>query len=134
MSVLPRLSFRCGIVIVANIFAATAAWAQPAGDPTNGKNLYEAKCGGCHSLDQNRIGPLHRGVVGRAVASVPGYEYSDAIKKLGGTWTPERLDKWLQGPQAVAPGAKMFFTVDDPGQRRDIIAYLISLTPAGTSR
>lgn len=94
-----------------------------------GKDLYEAKCGGCHSVDQNRIGPLHRGVVGRVIASVPGYEYSAAIKKLRGTWTPERLNKWLQGPQAVAPGAKMFFTVDDPGQRRDIIAYLITLTP-----
>ena len=136
MSALPRLSCRYGIAfaVAANIFAATATWAQPADEATNGKILYEAKCGGCHSVDQNRIGPLHRGVVGRAVASVPGYEYSDAIKKLGGTWTPERLDKWLQGPQAVAPGAKMFFTVDDPGQRRDIIAYLVSLTPPGANR
>ena len=132
---LPRLSFPCGVafVVAANIFAATTAWALPAGDATNGKNLYEAKCGGCHSVDENRVGPLHRGVVGRVIASASGYQYSAAIKKLGGTWTPERLDKWLQGPQAVAPGAKMFFTVDDPAQRRDIIAYLVSLTPAGAS-
>ena len=132
MAVLSRLLFRYGIAFVAfaNIFADAAARAQPAGDATNGKSLYEAKCGGCHSVDENRVGPLHRGVVGRVIASAPGYAYSDAIKKLGGTWTPERLDKWLQGPQAVAPGAKMFFAVDDPGQRRDIIAYLISLTPA----
>lgn len=136
MSGLPRRSFRLGIafVIVANIFAATAARAKPAGDATNGKTLYEAKCGGCHSVDENRIGPLHRGVVGRAVASAPGYKYSDALKKIGGTWTPERLDKWLQGPQSVAPGTKMFFTVDDPGQRRDIIAYLASLTPKTVNR
>jgi cytochrome c len=77
---------------------------------------------------------LHRGVIGRVIASVPGYQYSDAIKKLSGKWTPERLDKWLQGPQVVAPGAKMFFTVDDPGQRQDIIAYLVSLTPTGPKR
>jgi cytochrome c len=136
MSALPRLSFRYGtvFVFVANIFAGTAVWAQPAGDATNGKSLYEAKCGGCHSVDSNRIGPLHRGVIGRVIASVPGYQYSDAIKKLSGKWTPERLDKWLQGPQVVAPGAKMFFTVDDPGQRQDIIAYLVSLTPTGPKR
>ena len=132
MSALSRLSFRYGVIFVAvaNIFAATAAWAQSAGNATNGKTLYEAKCGGCHSVDENRVGPLHRGVVGRVIASAPGYDYSDAIKKLKGTWTPARLDKWLQGPQAVAPGAKMFFSVGDPGQRRDIIAYLITLTPS----
>jgi cytochrome c len=128
----PRYSIAC--VVVVNIFAVTVAWAQPAGDAASGKTLYQAKCGGCHSVDENRVGPLHRGVVGRMIASAPGYEYSGAIKKLGGTWTPELLDKWLQGPQAVAPGAKMFFTVNDAGQRRDIIAYLASLTPTAADR
>jgi cytochrome c len=132
MSVPGRLGARSVVLfaIAAGAFSATAGWAQAAGDAIRGKVLYQAKCGGCHSIDENRIGPLHRGVVGRAVASVPGYEYSDALKKLGGTWTPERLDTWLQGPQAVAPGAKMFNTVDDSDQRRDIIAYLMSLTSA----
>ena len=36
-----------------------------AGDAAAGKMLYDAKCGGCHSVDRNRVGPLHRGVVGR---------------------------------------------------------------------
>jgi cytochrome c len=136
MSMLARLALRYAIafVAIANISAHAAAWAQPVGDAARGKSLYEAKCGGCHSVDENRVGPLHRGVVGRVIASAPGYEYSHAIKKLSGTWTPERLDKWLQGPQAVAPGTKMFFTVEDSGQRRDIIAYLASLTPLGASR
>ncbi len=113
--------------------AASALLARPAfsaaplsGDTVNGQKLYEAKCGGCHSLDMNRIGPMHRGVVGRAVATAPGYSYSNAIKKLGGTWTPQRLDKWLQGPQDMAPGAKMFFSVGSPTDRADIIAYLAS--------
>ena len=72
---------------------------------------------------------MHRGVVGRMVASVPGYSYSPALKKLGGVWTPERLDLWLQNPQAVAPGSAMFFTVDDPVQRQEIVAYLSTLLP-----
>jgi cytochrome c len=91
--------------------------------------LYESKCGGCHSLDKNRVGPKHRGVVGRKVASVPDYDYSPAIKKLGGVWTPDRIDRWLQGPQAMAPGAKMFFQVSDPAQRHAIIAYLSANSP-----
>lgn len=107
---------------------ATSAVAQPAGSAAAGKALYQAKCGGCHSVDANRIGPRHRDVVGRRVASLPDYDYSAALKKLGGVWTPARLDTWLQNPQAMAPGAKMFLSVPDPQQRRDIIAYLTSVS------
>lgn len=95
----------------------------------SGATLYQAKCGGCHSLDSNRIGPAHRGVVGRKPASVSGYAYSGAIRKLTGVWTPARLDAWLQGPQKVAPGSKMFLTIADPATRASIIAYLQSVSP-----
>jgi cytochrome c len=102
--------------------------AQP-GDVAAGQALYEGKCGGCHSVDENRVGPRHRGVVGRKVASLTDYDYSPAIRKLGGIWTPARIDQWLQGPQAMAPGAKMFFSVQDAEQRKAIIAYLMSVSP-----
>jgi cytochrome c len=103
------------------------AIAQDSNDAAIGKTLYDAKCSACHSVDANRTGPLHRGVVGRPVASVPGFSYSPALKRLGGVWTPERLDLWLQNPQALASGSTMYFTVDDPVQRRQIIAYLSTL-------
>ena len=111
------------------ILLPAAAFAQPGPEVADGKMLYESKCGGCHSLDKNRVGPKHRGVVGRKVASVPDYDSSPALKKLGGVWTPERIDRWLQGPQAMAPGAKMFFQVPDPAQRKAIIAYLSANSP-----
>jgi cytochrome c len=100
------------------------AAAPPAGSAARGEILYEAKCGGCHSLDSNRIGPAHRGVVGRQVASARGYEYSPAIRRLRGVWTPARLDAWLAGPQQLAPGSRMFLTVSNRMERQDIIAYL----------
>jgi cytochrome c len=109
---------------------APRASAQSAGDVTRGHALYESRCGGCHSLDANRTGPRHRGVVGRAVASAPGYDYSPALRRVGGTWTAGRLDTWLQGPQRMAPGTRMYLSVPDAGQRRDIIAYLASTSPA----
>lgn len=115
------------LVAAAGLDAAEAesiAAESPSGNVIRGQMLYEAKCGGCHSLDSNRIGPAHRGVVGRAVATVPGYAYSPAIRRLRGIWTPERLDSWLAGPQRLAPGTRMFLTVDEPADRRDIIAYL----------
>lgn len=123
------------IAVTALAAVSSAAPAQPvagAVDAAAGIALYQAKCGGCHSLDTDRIGPRHRGVVGRPVASVPGFAYSPALRRLGGVWTAARLDRWLQGPQAVAPGSRMFLTVQDAASRQAIIAYLAAnpATPA----
>jgi len=85
--------------------------------------LYQA-CTGCHSLDDNDVGPKHRGVVGRKAGTVPGYAYSAALKGSGLTWTPANLDRWLTNPQKLVPGAKMYFSIANPKQRADIIAYL----------
>ena len=41
--------------------------------------------------------------------SLPDYDYSDVLKSANIVWNEETLDKWLTDPQAVAPGAKMFF-------------------------
>ncbi len=113
------------ILFLANgIVHAPAASAQSGGDVGRGRALYDGRCGGCHSLDVNRTGPRHRGVIGRRVASTDGFDYSPALRRVGGVWTPDRLDAWLQGPQRMAPGSRMYLTVPDANQRRDIIAYL----------
>lgn len=119
-------------VATAAILTVGTTAAQPA--PAAGQALYQAKCGGCHSLDSNRIGPAHRGIVGKKIAAVPGYAYSPALKKLQGTWTTARLDAWLQGPQKVAPGSKMFLTIRDPAQRATIIAYLQSTSSSSAKK
>src|SRR5215469_14890274 len=79
------------------------------GNPGRGAEIYETKCGACHSIDQNRIGPKHRGVYGRKSASVPDFHYSDALKRLHVTWDAGSLDRWLQNPTAMAPGTAMGF-------------------------
>jgi cytochrome c len=94
-----------------------------AGDPVTGARIYQI-CMGCHSLDENDVGPRHRGVVGRKAGSVPGYAYSAALRRSGIVWTPDLLDRWLSGPQALVPGAKMYFSVANPRNRADIIAFL----------
>lgn len=119
-----------GGIASAILFGATL-FARPgvaADDVAAGQALYQNKCTGCHSVDADRIGPRHRDVVGRKIASVPGYAYSPAIKKLGGEWTPARLDQWLSGTQKMAPGSKMYIQIDDPNQRRLLIAYLKSVS------
>jgi len=105
--------------------AACLAASPPsaAGDADRGEQLYQA-CTDCHSLDKNDVGPRHRGVFGRKAASLPDYDYSDALKSANIVWNEETLDKWLTDPQAVAPGAKMFFHLDNPQDRADVIAFL----------
>ena len=95
----------------------------PAGDARSGMHLYQS-CVGCHSLDENDVGPRHRGIVGRAAGSLPDYAYSAALKRSGLIWTPQTLDRWLRDPQQLVPGAKMYFSVAKPKDRADIIAYL----------
>ncbi len=104
-----------------------AAFAQA--DPARGQAAFRV-CAACHAADkpQNRVGPHLMGVLGRDVASVEGFAYSDALKGLEGAWTLEALDEWLTNPRAYAPGNKMGFPgVKDLQARADIIAYIGSI-------
>ena len=110
------------MLAVASVCAATAP-AKPVGDPAHGKTVYQV-CMGCHSLDEDDVGPRHRGVVGRTAGSVSGYAYSPALKNSQIVWDRDNLDRWLTNPQALVPGAKMFFAMPNPQDRADVIAYL----------
>jgi cytochrome c len=114
-----------GCVAAASLMLSTAA-AQPApsGDAARGERLYAARCGACHSLDANRIGPRHRGVVGRRAASLSDFNYSPALRRLDTTWDAASLDRWLTNPAAMAPGTAMGIRVAAAQERADIIAYL----------
>lgn len=109
-------------------FAASPAYAD--GDVANGAKIYPAKCGACHALDVNKIGPMQRGVVGRKAGVAVGYTYSPALKTSGITWDVATIDKWLVNPAALVPGTKMTLRLPDAKDRADIIAYLKSVPAA----
>lgn len=92
----------------------------------NGAALYKTKCGSCHSIPANKIGPAHKGVFGRKAGLAAGYSYSAPLKASGIVWNDKTLDLWLQGPQKVVKGSKMFFAVPNAAERAAIIAYLKS--------
>jgi len=102
---------------------SAAAGASASGDAAKGKVLYQA-CAACHSIEENDIGPKHRGVFGRRAGSIADYNYSAALKSSGITWNDTTLDRWLINPSALVPGTKMFFKIDDAQARADLIAYL----------
>ena len=114
------------LAIATGVFIAggsLAAMENMVGDAARGGTLYHA-CQACHSLDDNDLGPKHRGVVGRRAGSVADYSYSKALMTSGLTWDEATLDRWLTNPSALVPGTKMFFQMSDAQQRADVIAYL----------
>ena len=88
------------------------------------------KCAACHTFgkgEPNRVGPNLYGIVGRPKASVPGFNYSAAMRAKGGEWTLEELDQFLQNPRAHVPGTTMSFAGVPRGtERADLITFLNS--------
>jgi cytochrome c len=92
------------------------------------KGAQDAKiCQTCHNFEKGagpKIGPPLYGVVGRPVASVAGFAYSDSLKGVGGNWTYEEINKMITNPKSVAADTKMTFPGEKDAQRRaDILAY-----------
>ncbi|MCB1311404.1 MAG: cytochrome c family protein [Sedimentitalea sp.] len=97
-----------------------------AADPAKGEKIFK-KCAACHKLEpgENATGPSLYGVVGRAVASVAGFGYSDAMAAHGGEWTPEVLSEFLAKPSEAVPGTAMSFAgLPKTEDRVNLIAYL----------
>jgi cytochrome c len=93
---------------------------------------YARVCQTCHNFEKGagpKIGPPLWGVVGRPIASVPGFSYSDSLKSVGGDWTYEAINKMITNPKSEASGTKMTFPGEsDPQKRADILAYLQTLS------
>jgi cytochrome c len=120
-----------GLVLAAVICASTAAIlskAEAAGDATAGEHVF-ARCVVCHSAKagENKIGPSLAGVFGRKSGSVPGYDYSSALKSAGITWDEQELGKYLANPPADVHGTKMVISVPNAEDRQNVIAYLKTL-------
>jgi len=99
-----------------------------AADPRAGAAIF-AQCAACHSISPgtgDRAGPNLYAVPGRAVAQgSANFNYTAALRTIGGVWTFERLDAWLTNPQHFAPGTSMMFAgLHDGMDRADVIRFL----------
>jgi cytochrome c2 len=108
------------------------------GDVGQGEVVFQ-KCYACHSVvpgETGLTGPNLFGVVGRAVASAPDFEYSAALERLPAqgyrVWTEAALDAYLRSPEDFAPGTAMTFVgLPDPDERAAVIAYLAAAEDGG---
>ena len=109
------------IALLAGLALSNAGRSQT---PGSAKELFDKRCGGCHSLNRDKEGPRLGGVYGRTAGSVDSFQYSDALKKSKIVWTDEALDRWLTDTERLVPNNDMAVRVERADERREIIGYL----------
>lgn len=115
---------RWGLVLLLCLSAPSALAAD-------GAKLFDDQCASCHTLADasNDLAPTLKGVVWRKVAVRTDFNYSGALKSLGGSWSPDRLDSYLKDSQHFAPGNGMYFALQDADERKAIIEFLKGVSP-----
>jgi cytochrome c len=104
-------------------------------DVQHGEQIFQSRCSVCHTLQAgapNKFGPNLHGLFGRHAGSLPGYNYSSAMRGAGAmglVWSAVTLDPYLENPHKAVPGDKMPFP-GIPGEqdRQAVIAYLEQAT------
>jgi len=112
--------------------AAAQGQAGPGVDPelvARGEKQF-LRCSGCHSMkadSRGKTGPHLKGLIGREVAAVEGFDYSEALRAQTFTWDERRFDEWLASPDEDVPHmCAPFRGLQDPADRAALIAYIKS--------
>lgn len=97
-----------------------------------GAEVFRA-CIACHTLapdEGNRAGPTLAGIFGRRIASLPGYRYSEPLKRMDIVWTPETVSRLFEvGPARYTPGTKMpEQTIGSADDREALVRFLEKAT------
>ena len=108
------------------------------GNPERGRELAYSECKICHTISASDVPngphpyyqsvvPTLVGIMGRPVASLPDFDYSEELIDYGGIWTPERIYQFALTPMLTVPGTRMDWSPDrTPEMIADIVTFLIS--------
>lgn len=122
-----QIGRRVGLAIIFCLLAAGPSLAD--GDVAKGEQAFK-KCMACHAVSDktNKVGPHLVGIVGRPVASVEGYAYSEAMKAYATTapvWDEAALQAYIENPKALVAKTKMAFAgLKKEEERANLIAFL----------
>ena len=104
--------------LMLSLSLAAAVSTAAAQNPSAGQKAFE-QCAACHSTAKgvNGVGPSLFGVVGGKAGSVPGFNYSSAMKNSNLTWTAQNLDAYIANPQRIARQPMPYSACWDAGTR-----------------
>ncbi len=95
-------------------------------------------CMVCHTVTQdagNGIAPNLWGVIGRPIASMPDFSYSERIMRREGAWTPQTLNNFFLESKAFDQGShRAFQNLARPADRAALISWLKTLQPESTQK
>jgi cytochrome c len=109
--------------------SAPASLAQQPASNDAAQQAFNNSCRTCHSVKEgdNRLGPNLSKIVGRKAGSLPGYNYSSAMKDADFVWDQDKLARFIVKPEEVVSGNKMQpyggVSSDDAAK---VVAYLQS--------
>jgi len=123
-------------LLILGLLAASTMGAA-AQDVGAGENSFK-KCLPCHGVGadaKNKIGPVLNGLDGRKSGTVDGYNYSEANKNSGLTWSEETFKDYIRDPRAKIQGTKMVFAgIKNEKEINDLWAYLRQYAPDGNTK
>ena len=124
------------LVLAAAVLAASAG-AVRAQDVAAGENSFK-KCLPCHAVGadaKNKVGPELNGLDGRKSGTAEGYNYSEANKNSGITWSDEVFKEYIKDPRAKIPGTKMVFAgIKNEREVNDLWAFLKQFDAKGEKK
>ncbi|HTA29069.1 MAG TPA: PQQ-dependent sugar dehydrogenase, partial [Candidatus Cybelea sp.] len=111
-------------------------------DANRGKIFFQQNCALCHATKLgpgntaiSGQGPSLVAVFGQSAGTSSGFNFTKALSESRLTWDAATLDRFLSNPTAAVPGTSMPIPVPSAENRRNVIAFLSTLTaPAGFSR
>ena len=114
-------------MVLAAIALAASTAAASAQDASAGEQSFK-KCLPCHSVGpgaKNKVGPELNGLDGRKAGTADAFNYTEANKNSGITWSESVFKEYIKDPRAKIPGTKMVFAgIKSEQEVNDLWAYL----------
>ena len=114
-------------MVLAAIALAASTAAASAQDVAAGEQSFK-KCLPCHSVGpgaKNKVGPELNGLDGRKAGTADAFNYTEANKNSGITWSESVFKEYIKDPRAKIPGTKMVFAgIKNEQEVNDLWAYL----------
>jgi cytochrome c len=126
--VTPHVRLMVALTAMACILSSPSAMLAQDTEAASGQLAFNNACRTCHVVREgdNRLGPNLNKIIGRKAGSLPGYNYSSAMKEADFVWDEAKLDRFIANPDEVVAGNNMkpYGGLASKDDRAKIIAFL----------